>query len=101
MFEVGLAHAHPDEPEHVDPGGGGGASQEQSDRARGGGKGGGGGSGRSDRAEGGRQSPLQQESSDSKLDTCDSFLVFSFSFAFCSFVQITRLWRTIKQAFMS
>lgn len=26
MFEVGLAHAHPDEPEHVDPGGGGGAA---------------------------------------------------------------------------
>lgn len=35
MFEVGLAHAHPDEPEHVDPGGGGGAAEEQSDRERG------------------------------------------------------------------
>lgn len=34
MFEVGLAHAHPDEPEHVEPGGGGGATEEQSDRER-------------------------------------------------------------------
>lgn len=86
MFEVGLAHAHPDEPEHVDPGGGGGAAEEQSDRER---------ErerrerGRSEQAEGGRQAPLQQECSDSKLDTCDSFLVFLLALLFAFFVQIT------------